>query len=241
MFLVFQFSWYLFTVFPKCSQNFPKKIHYGCIFQDILNIPLWNISVTSFLHILNFTSSVNCSYFTGDITKNTLNNPPRNTVGTFFGNILKFPTHFLIRKSPGNTVNDLNTSQAGDISVKLAENSECPWNILGGYWLSPLSISLQCICDVLGRDTTPCPQCYIVPFDPLGNPLGTILTAAQRYNWCFKHIKRGSLTTPYPDPATIYHHSAISDPEDNMFEDIYLGDMWVSCLLYFCVWLTGFS
>ena len=38
-------------------------------------------SVTSFLHILNFTGSVNCGYFTGDIAKNTLNEPPRNTMG----------------------------------------------------------------------------------------------------------------------------------------------------------------
>jgi hypothetical protein len=73
---------------------------------------------------------------------------------------------------------------------------------------------------------------YIVPFDPLGNPLGMILTAAQRYNWGFKCIKRGSSTSPYLDPATIYHWSAISDPEDDMFEDIYLADMWVSCLPY---------
>ena len=33
------------------------------------------------------------------------------------------------------------------------------------------------------------PTSNIVPFDPLGNPLGTILTAAQRYNWGFKRIK----------------------------------------------------
>jgi hypothetical protein len=119
-------------VFPKCSQNFPKKIHYGRIFQDILNIPLWNISVASFLCILNFTGWVNYGYFIGDIVKNTLDDPPRNTVGTFFGNILNFPTHFLIRKSPGNTVNGLNTSQAGDISAKLAGKI---LNVLGIFWV----------------------------------------------------------------------------------------------------------
>jgi hypothetical protein len=32
---------------------------------------------------------------------------------------------------------------------------------------------------------------------------------------------------PYPDPATIYHWSVIADPGDDMFEDIYLCDMWV--------------
>jgi hypothetical protein len=73
------------------------------------------------------------------------------------------------------------------------------------------------------------PSSYIVLFNPLGNPLGTILTAAQRYNWGFKRIKRGSAVAPYPDPATIYHQSAISDPGDDMFEDVYMGDLWVSC------------
>jgi hypothetical protein len=73
---------------------------------------------------------------------------------------------------------------------------------------------------------------YIDPFDPLGNPLGMILTVAQHYNRGFKCIKRGSSMSPYPDPATIYRWLAISDPEDDMFEDIYLVDMWVSCLPY---------
>jgi hypothetical protein len=100
-----------FTVFPgdflirkcpdiylQCSQSvpkiFPKKIHYGHIFQDILNIPLWNISVALFLCILNFTGWVNYGYFTRDIVKNTLDDPPRNTVGTFFGNIFEFSHTF---------------------------------------------------------------------------------------------------------------------------------------------------
>jgi hypothetical protein len=69
------------------------------------------------------------------------------------------------------------------------------------------------------------PSSYIVPFDPLGNPLGTILTAAQRYNRGYKRIKRGLAVAPYPDPTTIYHWSVISDPGDDMFEDVYMGDM----------------
>ena len=75
------------------------------------------------------------------------------------------------------------------------------------------------------------PTSYIVLFDPLGNPLGTILTAAQCYNRGFKRIKRGLAVAPYPDPATIYRRSAICDPADDMFEDIYLSDLWASCLL----------
>ena len=69
------------------------------------------------------------------------------------------------------------------------------------------------------------PTSYIVPFDPLGNPLGTILTTAQHYNQGFKHIKRGSAVAPYPDPATIYRQSVLSDLENDMFEDVYMGDM----------------
>jgi hypothetical protein len=78
------------------------------------------------------------------------------------------------------------------------------------------------------------PNLYIVPFDPLGNPLGTILTAAQHYHWGFKCIKRGSSTSPYPDPATIYHHLAISDPEDDMFTDIYLSDTYSFFFSFHC-------
>jgi hypothetical protein len=73
---------------------------------------------------------------------------------------------------------------------------------------------------------------YIIPFNPLGNPLGTILTAAQRYDRGFKRIKQGSSTSPYPNPVSIYHRSAISDPGNDMFKDIYLADMWVSCPPY---------
>jgi hypothetical protein len=69
------------------------------------------------------------------------------------------------------------------------------------------------------------PSSYIVPFDPLGNPLGTLLTTAQRYNRGFKRIKRGSAVAPYPDPATIYCWSAICDPGDDMFADVYMSDM----------------
>ena len=79
------------------------------------------------------------------------------------------------------------------------------------------------------------PTSYIVPFNPLSNPLGTILTAAQRYNRGFKHIKRGSAIAPYPDPATIYRWSALCDPENDMFEDIYLSDLWACYLLAFDV------
>jgi hypothetical protein len=73
---------------------------------------------------------------------------------------------------------------------------------------------------------------FIVPFNPLGNLGGTLVTAAQWYNHNFKRIKRGSTVSPYPDPASIYWRSALSDPKDNMFEDIYLNDIFVVELLH---------
>jgi hypothetical protein len=66
---------------------------------------------------------------------------------------------------------------------------------------------------------------YIVPFDPHGAPGTTILTAAQFFNRDFKRLRRGSAVTPYPDPANVYRRLAISDPRDDMFEDVYLSDL----------------
>ena len=48
----------------------------------------------------------------------------------------------------------------------------------------------------------------------------------------FKCIKCGSATAPYPNPVSVYCWSTVSNPVDNMFEDLYLDDMLVSCLLY---------
>ena len=46
------------------------------------------------------------------------------------------------------------------------ENSECICDVLGGFFPSTLSISLQRTCDVLDQNTTPCPQCnhHLQPF-----------------------------------------------------------------------------
>ena len=43
------------------------------------------------------------------------------------------------------------------------ENSECTCDVLGRYIHGTLSISLQCICDVLAWNTGPCPQCMLDP------------------------------------------------------------------------------
>jgi hypothetical protein len=72
---------------------------------------------------------------------------------------------------------------------------------------------------------------YIVPFDPLGAPGPTILTTTQGFNKMFKRLRRGSVVSLYPDVSSIYRQSAVSNPGDDMFEDLYLGDMWVCHLL----------
>jgi hypothetical protein len=75
---------------------------------------------------------------------------------------------------------------------------------------------------------------YLVPFDPLGAPGPTILTATQEYNKMFKHLKWGLAVTPYPDLATVYRQLVISNAGDDMFDDLYLGDMYsffFSCLV----------
>jgi hypothetical protein len=68
---------------------------------------------------------------------------------------------------------------------------------------------------------------YIIPFNPLGAPGPTILTTTQEYNKMFKHLKWGSAVSPYPNPASVYHQSAITDPVDDMFEDLFLNDLYV--------------
>jgi hypothetical protein len=80
------------------------------------------------------------------------------------------------------------------------------------------------------------PNSSIIPFNPLGNPLGTILTTTQLYNRGFKRIKRGSAMSPYPNPATIYHRSVISDPGDDMFANVYMSDMY-SFFFSFLLWI----
>jgi hypothetical protein len=42
---------------------------------------------------------------------------------------------------------------------------------------------------------------------------------------------------PYPDPATIYHQLVIADPGDDMFEDMFLSDMYSFFFSFHC-WFT---
>ena len=81
---------------------------------------------------------------------------------------------------------------------------------------------------------------YIVPFNPLRAHGPTILTAAQEHNWEFKCLKRGSLTNPYLDPVTVYRWSALTDPGDDMFDNLYLNDLY-SFFFCFLIWSLMFE
>ena len=162
MFPVFQFLWHFLTMFPELPQFFPKVVHYERNFKDILNLLLRNISGTPLWLIFNFTGWEHCNHTAGETTKNSLNEPLGNITVTFFGKILNFPKIFPMGKSQSH---DLEHCECTDHFLcwencrKVGlENSEWTWGMLGGYWLSTLSISLWCIWNVLAEDTTPCPQ-----------------------------------------------------------------------------------
>ena len=66
---------------------------------------------------------------------------------------------------------------------------------------------------------------YLVPFNPLRAPGPTILTTTQEFNREFKRLKQGSSMNPYPNPANVYQQSALTNPGDDMFDDLYLNDL----------------
>jgi hypothetical protein len=88
------------SIFPKFPQILPKVAHFGWNFEYILDVPLGNTSGTPFWFILNFTGWEHCDHIAGDIAKDTVNEPLRNIMGAFFGNIWNFPNNFLNQETP---------------------------------------------------------------------------------------------------------------------------------------------
>ena len=97
MFPVFWFPWHVLAVFPKFPQILPKVVHHGRKCQDILDVPLRNISGTLFWFILSFTGWEHCDHTTRNTTKYISNEPLGNTRDTFFGKIQGVPMVYLIR------------------------------------------------------------------------------------------------------------------------------------------------
>ena len=76
---------------PKCPGFMPKVVHHGRWGGYISNVPLGVISGTPFQLILNFTDQEHCGATCRETAKNSLNEPLRNIIITFFGNIQDVP------------------------------------------------------------------------------------------------------------------------------------------------------
>jgi len=113
---VFQFPRCFPAVFPKFTQILLKVVHCGGNDGYILNVPLWFISGTLFWRILGFTGWEHCGRTTGDTAKNSLNEPLRNIVVTFFGKLGVYPMYYL-----------MGTSWSHDL-----EHCECTGHFLAG-------------------------------------------------------------------------------------------------------------
>ena len=128
----------------------------GTFFGKILGLPTDHLIGTLWSHDLG-----NC-----ECTERFFQNEPLgNIVGTFFGKFLGFPMDYLIRTLQSHNLEHcectghfLHWEHCNEIGW---ENSECTGNILGGYGVGYLSISLQCTCNVPAWDTTLCPQCQL--------------------------------------------------------------------------------
>ena len=151
-----------------------KLVHYGHCDGYIQNVPLWFISGTLFWLILGFTDWEHRDCTTGDTAKNTLNESLGNIIGTFFGKIQDVPISFLTGTSWSHDLGHCectdHSPDQGNCKEIGRENSRCSWDVLGGYMLGTLSISLQCTCDVLAWYAGPCPQCL----ETGGNMSGTL-------------------------------------------------------------------
>ena len=89
----------MFAVFPDFPKNIPSWYHCDQNDGDTPNVPVWNILVTLFRLILNFTDLEHCDQTDGNTAKDTANEPLGNITGTFFGKIQDVPTTFLFRTS----------------------------------------------------------------------------------------------------------------------------------------------
>ena len=150
-------------MFPRFSRILPKVDYWVENCGDIPNVPLRNISGASFWFVLSFTDSEHWNLTTGDISRKTVKEPLGEIAGTFFGKIHSVPNNYLIGTLQSHdlvhlesTDHFLHLEHSREISW---ENSKCSCNVPGRDVAGTLSISLRCTCDVLGRGTTPCPQC----------------------------------------------------------------------------------
>jgi len=93
---VFRFPRHFLAMSQKFPENLPKLVYHGQKCQEILNVPLGNISSTPFWFVLSFTGWEHRNHTAGNTVKYTVNEPLGNIMGTFFGKIPGLPTDYLI-------------------------------------------------------------------------------------------------------------------------------------------------
>jgi len=138
----------------KYTVNEPLGNITGTFFGKILGLPIYYLIRTLWSHDLEHCKHTD-QFF--------LNEPLGNIVGTFFGKILGFPMDYLMGTLQSHglehcecTGHFLHWEHCNEIGLG---NSECVCNVLDGFLVGTLSISMQCTCSVPAGYTGPCPQC----------------------------------------------------------------------------------
>ena len=68
---------------------------------------------------------------------------------------------------------------------------------------------------------------YIVPWDPRGHPMETATYAWSCFNCHHFSQQRNDCFAPYPSVDTVYQRSDTDCPGDDMFEDLFMDDLYV--------------
>ena len=68
---------------------------------------------------------------------------------------------------------------------------------------------------------------YIIPWDPRNHPMETAAHAWSRYNRHNFSQQRDNCFKPYLSVDDVYQQSNTDRPGDNMFEDLFMDDLYV--------------
>ena len=71
---------------------------------------------------------------------------------------------------------------------------------------------------------------YIVLWDPRGHPMETAAYAWSRFNRHHFSQQRNDRFAPYPSVDDVYKRSDTDRPGDDMFEDLFMDDLYVFVL-----------
>ena len=91
-----------------------------------------------------------------------MSEPLRDIIGTFFGKIQNVPKDYLIRTSQSHDQEHCECPEhflGWDHCKEIGwEHFKCTYDVPAGFFPGTLSMSLQCVYNVLGQETGICPQ-----------------------------------------------------------------------------------